>query len=119
DLELAEADLGERCARGRQLAEAAVDHEQVRQAPSLAAVSEPPAEDLRDRREVVGALDAPDAVVAVPVLVRLALVEGDHRAHRLAPLEGGDVETLDALRRVGEPGTLVQLGDQALAPLRR
>src|SRR5438034_10667277 len=102
DLEVREAELGEHRARRAQLAEAAVDHEQVRQPAALARVAEAPAQHLGHRREVVRALDGADAVAAGAVLVGRPLVEGDDGAHGLAALEGRDVEALDALGRVGE-----------------
>src|SRR5207249_5490217 len=69
DLEARQAELGEHRARGPELAEAAVDHQQVRQPAALARVAEAPAQHLGHRREVVRALDGADAVAAVAVLV--------------------------------------------------
>src|SRR5439155_17178 len=111
------SELGEHRARRAQLAEAAVDHEQVRQPAALARVAEAPAQHLGHRREVVRALDGADAVAAVAVLVGRPLVEGDDGAHGLAALEGRDVEALDALGRVGEAEPRLQLGRHALALL--
>src|SRR5262249_21893578 len=119
DLEVSETELGEHRARRPELAEAAVDHEQVGQPAALTRVAEAPAQHLGHRREVVRALDGADAVAAVAVLVGRSLVEGDDGAHRLAALEGRDVEALDALGSVGEAQARLQLGRHALALLSR
>src|SRR2546430_15090774 len=68
DLEVREAELGEHRACRAELAEAAVDHEQVRQPAALARVAEAPTQHLGHRREVVRAPDRADAVAsgAVP-----------------------------------------------------
>src|SRR6266581_8513498 len=84
DLEARQTELGEHRARGPELAEAAVDHQQVGQPAALARVAEAPAQHLGHRREVVRALDGADAVAAVAVLVGRPLVEGDDGAHGLA-----------------------------------
>src|SRR5439155_1690179 len=77
DLEVREAELGEHRACRAELAEAAVDHEQVRQPAALARVAEAPAQHLGHRREVVRALDGADAVAAVAVLVGRPLADRD------------------------------------------
>src|SRR2546430_9608099 len=64
DLEVGEAELGEHRACRAELAEAAGDHEQVRQPAALSLVAEAPAQHLGHRREVVRALDGADAVAA-------------------------------------------------------
>ncbi len=67
--------------------------------------------------EVVGALDGLDPEPAVLARARLAVLEDDHAADRLAALEVADVVALDAQRRPGQSERLGELleGGQRLA----
>ena len=109
--QVVQAELVEDLLGGTDLALAAVDDDEVRHRPAtlllapLVAVlgqAEPAAEDLLVAREVVRALDGLDLEPAVLAGPRLAVLEHDHAADRLAALEVADVVALDAQRRAGQ-----------------
>ena len=94
------------------LALAAVDDDQVRHRPATLLVrpllpvlgeAEPAAQHFLVAGEVVRALDRPDLEPAVLAGARLAVLEDDHAADRLAALEVADVVALDAEWRAGQP----------------
>ena len=85
-----------------ELALAAVHDQQVGQVVLGHGARIAAGEHLVHHAEVVRALDRLDAEAAIAVLVRLALVEDDHRAHRQIALDVRDVETLDTFRRVAQ-----------------
>ena len=101
-VDLVDRQLAQHLDRDPELALAAVHDQQVGQVVLGHGARVPPRQDLVHHAEVVRALDRLDAEAAVALLVRLALVEDDHRAHRQIALDVGDVETLDAFRRVAQ-----------------
>jgi hypothetical protein len=126
DRDLVEAQLAQDGEIGRQLALAAVDEDQVGQgpaellrAPLLAGLRplEPAPQHLGVAGEVVLAGDALDPEAPVGAAARLAVLEDDHAADRLAALDRRDVVALDAQGRARKPEGRRQLleGDQRLA----
>ena len=119
-----QAELVEDGLRGRDLALAAVDDDEIRQLPAellgAALVAglgppEPARQDLLVAGEVVRALDGPDPEAAVLPRPWPALLEDDHAADRLGTLERADVVALDAHRRPGQ----VEGGGQLLEGAQR
>ena len=93
--------------RGRELALAPVDHDEVgRRGEGLVVVlrgrigetREPARDDLRHRGEVVHPILAPHPELAVVRLLGDPVLEDDHRADVVLTHHGRDVEALDAQR---------------------
>ena len=94
------AQLGERVERRVELADAAVDQDQVGiELLALARVAVAAADDLAHRVEVV-VRDGLDAVAPVALLEGLAVDEADLRGDRLAAAQVRDVEGLEAADRL-------------------
>ena len=112
--------------RRRQLALAAVDHDQVRRRRERLVVvlgrgavlqpREAARDDLRERGEVVLPVERAHAELAVVRLLRHRVLEDDHRAdHRLA-LDVRDVVALDPQRQALEVQRLAQLLERLHPP---
>ena len=121
--QVVEAELVEHRAGGADLALAAVDDDEVGQAPAellgaalVRAQGSPEAtpQDLLVAREVVLAVDAAHPEAAVLARARPAVLEHDHAADRRRPLDGADVEALDARGGRGQPESLGQVVERAL-----
>ena len=101
-----------------QLADAAIHHHQVRQAPLLNPFrAEAPGKDLLQHAEIILSLTVSDPVAPVTVFVRDSIQKGDATADGMPSLQGGDVVAFNPAGQAGECQFLLQFMQGPLYPL--